>query len=69
MKKINASTMGDQGIKGALIGIYSYVTVKLGLDVEAVAAFTPLVMIIINWLSTKIGDPTVASFLAKKPAK
>lgn len=59
----------DQALKGGAIGVWVWVaTSQLKLEAEAVAVLTPAVAYALALLSTKIGDPTVASFLAKKPA-
>lgn len=58
----------DQILKGGVLGIWIYVaSTQLKLNAEAVAALTPAVAYALAWLSTRIGDPQIASFLAKKP--
>lgn len=60
----------DQAIKGGALGVWVWVaTSQLKLDAEAVAVLTPAIAYALALLSTKVGDPTVASFLAKKPAE
>jgi len=60
----------DQAIKGGALGVWVWLaTVQLNLDGELVAVLTPAIAYGLAWLSTKVGDPTVASFLAKKPAE
>lgn len=59
----------DQALKGGALGVWVWVaTSQLKLEAEAVAVLTPAVAYALALLSTKVGDPTVASFLAKKPA-
>ena len=57
----------DQAVKGGALGVWVYLAAKQNLDAEVVAVLTPAIAYALAWLSTKIGDPTVASFLAKKP--
>ena len=60
----------DQALKGGALGVWVWVaTSQLKLDTEAVAVLTPAIAYALALLSTKVGDPTVASFLAKKPAE
>jgi len=60
----------DQVLKGGALGAWVWLaTVQLNLDAEVVAVLTPVIAYGLAWLSTKVGDPTVASFLAKKPAE
>lgn len=60
----------DQALKGGALGVWVWLaTVKFNLDGELVAVLTPAIAYGLAWLSTKVGDPTAASFLAKKPAE
>jgi hypothetical protein len=58
----------DQALKGGALGVWVYLAAQQGLDSEVVAVLTPAIAYGLAWLSTKIGDPTVASFLTKKAA-
>lgn len=55
----------DQTIKGTAVGAIAYFLAKFNIDPGAQAAIMPVVITGLAWLSTKIGDPTQASFLAK----
>lgn len=60
----------DQAVKGGAIGVWIYfATTKWNLDGEIVAVLTPAIAFGLAWLSAKVGDPTIASFLAKKPVE
>lgn len=59
------SQVTDQTIKGALVGAAAYVLAKFNIDPGAQAAFMPVIITALAWASTKVGDPTQASFLAK----
>jgi hypothetical protein len=59
----------DQAVKGGALGVWVYFATKWNLDAEAIAVLTPAIALGLAWLSTKIGDPTVASFIAKKPVE
>lgn len=59
------SQVADQTIKGAVLGAVAYVLVKWNVDAEAQAVVITAVTTVLAYLSTKIGDPKVASFLAK----
>ena len=55
----------DQTIKGTAVGAIAYFLAKFNIDPGAQAAIMPVLITGLAWLSTKIGDPTQASFLAK----
>lgn len=58
----------DQLLKGGALGAWVYIaSTQLKLDAEVVAVLTPAVAYALAWLSTRVGDPKIASFLAKKP--
>jgi hypothetical protein len=59
------SQVTDQTIKGAVVGAIAYALAKFNIDPGAQAAIMPVVITGLAWLSTKVGDPTQASFLAK----
>jgi len=58
----------DQVVKGGALGVWVYLASKQNLDAEVIAALTPAIAYALAWLSTKVGDPKIASFLAQKPA-
>jgi hypothetical protein len=57
----------DQVLKGGALGVIVYVCDKYNVDAEMTALLMPLAAAALAMLSTKVGDPMVASFLAKKP--
>lgn len=59
--------IGDQTVKGAILGAYTYFASKAGLDEKSIAMGMPIVLAAMAWVSTKIGDKaTTAIFSAKK---
>lgn len=56
----------DQVLKGGALGVVVYLCDKYSVDPTLTALAMPLVAAVLAWASTKIGDPAVASFLAKK---
>jgi len=65
MDKKNQSL--DQVIKGGALGVVVYLCDKYNVDPTLTALLMPLAAYAFALASTKIGDPNVASFLAKKP--
>ena len=57
----------DQVVKGGALGVVVYLCDKYSVDPTLTALAMPVAAAVFAWASTKIGDPTVASFLAKKP--
>lgn len=57
----------DQVLKGGALGVIVYLCDKYSIDAALTALLMPLAASVFAWASTKIGDPTVASFLTKKP--
>lgn len=53
----------DQVGKGGLAALINYGLVKAGMDPDLVVIIFPSILIVLAWLSTKIGDPQLASFL------
>lgn len=62
---IKNSQVADQSIKGLVLGAVAYLLVKWNVDAEAQAGIITAVTAGLAIASTKIGDPKVASFLAK----
>jgi hypothetical protein len=59
----------DQTAKGGVLGIVVYLCVKYNVDAALTAMAMPLVAAGLSWASTKIGDPTVASFIGSKTSQ
>jgi hypothetical protein len=55
----------DQALKGGALGVWVYLASRQNLDAEVIAVLTPAIAYGLAWLSTKVGDPTIASFLTK----
>lgn len=53
----------DQTMKGALAAIILYFANKFGLDSELTLLIIPVVTGVLAWMSKKVGDPALASFL------
>lgn len=62
---IKDSQITDQTMKGAVVGAAAYFLAKANIDPGMQAAVMPLLITGLAYLSTKIGDPGTASFLAK----
>lgn len=57
----------DQVVKGGALGVVVYLCDKYNVDPTLTALLMPLAAYALALASTKVGDPAVASFLAKKP--
>ena len=55
----------DQVIKGGALGVLVYLCDMWKFEAELTAVIMPAAAYGLHWLSTKVGDPNVASFLAK----
>jgi hypothetical protein len=66
---MNKMQMTDQVAKGGVIGILVYLGNKAGMDEEFIAICLPVVAGLLAWVSTKIGDPELASFLDQQTAR
>lgn len=53
----------DQSIKGGIAGIILFLMMKAGADAGLIAMATPVITGLLSWVSTKIGDPELASFI------
>lgn len=62
---VKNSQVADQTLKGAILGAVTYLMSRFNVEPAAQAAFLPLITAALAWASTKVGDPTVASFLCK----
>jgi hypothetical protein len=61
----------DAAVKGAAIGVLTYVGAQFNVSAEVVALAVPLVAAGLSWISTKIGDKNTALLvdLATKAVK
>lgn len=59
------SQITDQTLKGAIVGALSYFLAKWNVDPGLQAALMPVLITLLAYASTKVGDPQVASFLTK----
>lgn len=69
---MNKATAADGAVKGGAMGVVVYLCDKYSIDPMLTALAMPLVAAALAWVSTKIGDPAVASFFtapAAAPAK
>jgi len=58
----------DQTLKGAIIGLVTYVAYKYGWDMQLIALSIPVVSGVLAYISTLIGNrKTACLFVAKKP--
>lgn len=64
--KVMNSQTADQTMKGAITALILYFMVKLGADEQLVLIATPIIAGALAWLSKKVGDPEIASFLNGK---
>lgn len=63
------ATAADGAVKGGAMGVVVYLCDKYSVDPMLTALAMPLVAAALAWVSTKIGDPAVASFFtAAAPA-
>jgi len=66
---MNKMQMTDQVAKGGVLGILVYLANKANLDQEFIAICMPVVAGALAYVSTKIGDPELASFLDQQTAR
>lgn len=56
----------DQTLKGAIVGLVTYVAYKYGWDMQLIALAIPVVSGLLAWVSTLIGNrKTACLFVAK----
>lgn len=53
---------------GGVLGIITYLLMKIEVDPALVSMALPLIAAVLSWVSTKIGDPTIASFIGTNAA-
>jgi hypothetical protein len=56
----------DQTLKGAIIGLVTYVAYKYGWDMQLIALSIPVVSGILAYLSTRIGNRNTACLFVPK---
>ena len=66
MKATTRQQTTDQASKGGIVGIILFLLMKWDVDPALIAMSTPLLTALLSWASTKIGDPTLASFIGTK---
>ena len=54
----------DQTGKGAIAALVIYALNRSGLHTDAVLVLAPVIIGLLAWMSKKVGDPTIASFLS-----
>lgn len=62
---MNKSQSLDQVVKGGALGVVVYLCDKYNVDPTLTALLMPFAAGVLAFASTKVGDKTVASFLAK----
>ena len=65
---MNSTTAVDGVAKGGAMGVVVYLCDKYSIDPMLTALLMPVVAAALALVSTKVGDPSVASFFAAKPA-
>lgn len=61
-KQVSKSQLGDQMAKGGVMGLVVYFANKGNIDPELLAICMPLIAGVMAVVSSKIGDPDIASF-------
>ena len=62
MNKVSKSQTTDQVAKGGIMGLFVYASNKWNMDPGLVALLLPMIGAVLAVASSKIGDPTIASF-------
>ena len=57
----------DQTLKGAVIGLVTYVAYKYGWDMQLIALSIPVVSGVLAYISTLVGNRNTACVFVKKP--
>lgn len=57
----------DQTLKGAFIGLVTYLTYKYGWDMQLIALCIPVVSGVLAYVSTLVGNRNTACVFVKKP--
>lgn len=61
--------VGDQTLKGSILGLISYLGWKFNIDPEFMALCMPILAALFAWASTQIGDPHLASIFDTETKK
>ena len=61
--------VADQTLKGAIVGLISYILSKANVDAEAQAVILPVVFAALAYGSTLVGDKNIASFISQASKK
>lgn len=56
----------DQTLKGAIIGLVTYLAYKYGWDMQLIALGIPVVSGLLAWVSTLVGNRNTACLFVKK---
>lgn len=65
-KKVNLTDLADVATKGGVVGLVSYLFATWNIDPALNVVVLPLVLHVLNILSTKVGDPQISNFFAKQ---
>ena len=57
----------DQTLKGAIVGLVTYVAYKYGWDMQLIALGIPVVSGVLAYFSTLVGNRNTACVFVKKP--
>lgn len=57
----------DQTLKGAIVGLVTYVAYKYGWDMQLIALSIPVVSGVLAYISTLVGNRNTACIFVKKP--
>ena len=57
----------DQTLKGAVVGLATYVAYKYGWDMQLIALSIPVVSGVLAYVSTLVGNRNTACVFVKKP--
>ena len=57
----------DQTLKGAFIGLVTYLAYKYGWDMQLIALLIPVVSGVLAYISTLVGNRNTACVFVKKP--
>lgn len=61
-KNVNAQH-ADQTVKGGLLGVFTYLAMNYSIDPGLTAMLIPLLAGFLSYVSSKIGDPALASLI------